>query len=100
MSRLTLIAAVALCLLAAALPAHAAAAVRTVEPGGKFKLAASRVVDEVRIKGGPKLRMRCIGDGCDWRRRGKAKVLASISDIDRVFRSSAKVKLRVTTRRA
>lgn len=77
----------------------AAAGVRIVEPGSTFKLAKGRVIDEVRINGGPRLKVRCVGDGCDWRRRGTSKILASISELDRIFRSYGRSTLRVTTER-
>lgn len=73
--------------------------VRTVPPGGDFRLANHALIDQVRIKNGPVLRIRCVGDGCDWRRRAKPKILAAISELDRIFQSFARVPLRVTTYR-
>jgi hypothetical protein len=83
----------------ASAPSVAGARVRTVPPGGSFRLANHALIDQVRIKNGPVLRLRCIGDGCDWRRRGKPKILAAISELDRIFQSFARVPLRVTTYR-
>jgi hypothetical protein len=81
-------------------PSAAEAGVRTVPPGGGFRLANHTLIDQVRIARGPVLRLRCIGDGCDWRGRHGRKILAAISELDRQFRSYAGVTLRVTTRRA
>ena len=73
---------------------------RVVRPGGTFKLGPNLLIQEVRIDGGAKLRLRCIGDGCDWTQRGRPRrVLANISELDRRFRSFARVPLRVTLRR-
>jgi hypothetical protein len=80
-------------------PGVAEAGVRTVPPGGGFRLANHVVIDPVRIAGGAVLRVRCVGDGCDWRRRHGRKILAAISELDRRFHSFAGVALRVTTRR-
>jgi hypothetical protein len=94
-TRFALILVIALALFSAT--SEASARVRTVPPGGTFRLANHTLIDEVRIKHGPVLRMRCLGDGCDWRRKGKRKILAGYSGLDRIFRSYAKVPLRVTT---
>jgi hypothetical protein len=98
-SSLSKVVAVTACsvLLLAAAAGPASAGVRTVPPGGTFRLANSALIDQVRIKNGPTLRVRCMGDGCDWRRRGKPKILANISELDRIFRSFARVPLRVKT---
>ena len=78
-------------------PVAADAHVRTVPPGGTFRLANHAVIDHVRIKNGQVPRIRCIGDGCDWRRKHKPKIIANISKLDRIFRSFARVSLVVTT---
>jgi hypothetical protein len=78
--------------------ADATARMRTAPPGGTFRLANHAVIDQVRIKNGQVLRVRCIGDGCDWRRKRKPKILANISELDRIFRSFARMPLVVTTR--
>jgi hypothetical protein len=93
------IVAAALCsaVLLASVATEATARVRTVPPGGTFRLAKHALIDEVRIKHGPVLRMRCLGDGCDWFRKGKRKTLAGYSGLDRIFRSHARVPLVVTT---
>jgi hypothetical protein len=82
--------------LLASAASDASARVRTVPPGGTFRLANHAVIDQVRIKHGQVLRVRCIGDGCDWRRKHKPKILANISELDRIFRSFARVPLVVT----
>jgi hypothetical protein len=86
-------------LLLASAASTASARVRTVPPGGTFRLANHALIDQVRIKNGQVLRVRCIGDGCDWRRKRKPKILANISELDRIFRSFAQVPLVVTTYR-
>jgi hypothetical protein len=68
-----------------------------VPPGSTFRLTNQALIDQVRIKGGQVLRVRCVGDGCDWRRQRKPKILANISELDRIFRSFARVPLVVTT---
>jgi hypothetical protein len=75
----------------------ASAGVRVVQPGGSFRLANHAVIDEVWIKGARPLRMRCVGDGCDWRRRNRPRIIAHISELDRIFHSVAGVPLRVRT---
>jgi len=70
---------------------------RTVPPGGTFRLANHALIDVVRIKNGPVHRVRFVGDGCDWRRSGKPRIPANISELDRVFRSFARIPLLVTT---
>jgi hypothetical protein len=93
-TRFALILVIALALSSAT--SEASARVRTVPPGGTFKLAAHALIDEVRIKNGSVLRMRCPGDGCDWLRKGKRKILAGYSGLDRIFRSHARAPLVVT----
>ena len=70
------------------------------DPVPPSKLARNAIIVKVRINGGQVLRLRCVGDGCDWRRRRRPQILASISELDRVFHSHApRVSLRVTIRR-